>query len=124
MSTPQPFFTTAEVGTPRHRALLISAAFPPLHYVGSLRWRSFVKVGADRGWSFDVVMEDPSRDQVVDMDLLKDAPAALRLFAFDPPQASEMKLAHSAWTRLTRLFRSNGRAGEVASPTNTSSKSA
>lgn len=67
-----------------------------------------------------MVMEDPSGDQVVDMDLLHDAPPALRLFAFEPPEASEMKFAHSTWTRLRRLLRSSGGATEASAPVGTS----
>jgi glycosyltransferase involved in cell wall biosynthesis len=103
MSTPRPFFTTTEVDSVGRRALLVSAAFPPLHYVGSLRWRSFAKVGAERGWKFDVVMEDPEMNHAVDRDLLNDAPPGLRLFSYRPRESLETKILYGAWKGMRRI---------------------
>ena len=97
-----PFFT-APVGDNRvgRRLLLVSHSFPPIRFVGALRWQKLGELAAERGWALDVIMQQPPREAASDATQLAAVPDAARLYGV-PLRESWLERAQRAVKRTAR----------------------
>ena len=104
-----PFFETDPNPNASRRLLLVFFYFAPSAEVGALRWLSFARFGAERGWATDVVTLHPKFMGTVDPARLSQLPRGIRLFGISGDSPAWYRTMLAAWRTL-------GRGGERAQP--------
>ena len=93
-----PFFAAPTRGNRgERRLLLVSHSFPPIRFVGALRWQKLGELAAERGWALDVIMQQPPMEAATDPTQLAAVPPAARLYG--------VPLRESALERAQRSVR-------------------
>lgn len=83
------------------RLLLVSHSFPPIRFVGALRWQKLGELAAARGWALDVIMQQPAPEQANDTTQLAAVPDGARLYGV-PLRESVLERAQRAVKRAAR----------------------
>ncbi|MEP7346383.1 MAG: hypothetical protein ABI877_14025 [Gemmatimonadaceae bacterium] len=112
---PRPFFESPPASGATRRLLLVSHAFPPDSTIGALRWEKMAAFAAQRGWSLDVLMIDPTQVEVRDDSRLTSLPPGIRLFGvhYYSYRESSMEAVLRQWAaRVLRPLRSRESARE------------
>lgn len=76
-----PFYAAPARGNhAQRRLLLVSHSFPPIRFVGALRWQKLGELAAARGWALDVIMQQPPPEAAGDATQLAAVPDGARLY--------------------------------------------
>jgi glycosyltransferase involved in cell wall biosynthesis len=97
---------------PADRLLVISYHFPPDPAVGSMRWRKLARYAAERGWSLDVIAQDPPTLARRDDTALADLPPGIRVYGVAPNPSRLERAMNALWLRWKRF--TGGRRREAA----------
>lgn len=109
------FHETPCAGEERQRLLLLTHHFPPSPAIGALRWRRFVGIFAEHGWTADVVTVPPETPAT---EGLAELPPGTRVWHVDPPSPVALRLEARLHRLYRRVRRSPDASGAAAAPWN------
>ncbi|HEX6249867.1 MAG TPA: hypothetical protein VFZ56_00380 [Gemmatimonadaceae bacterium] len=97
-----PFYAAPAGGSrAERRLLLVSHSFPPIRFVGALRWQKLGELAAARGWALDVIMQQPQPEAAADASQLAAVPDGARLYGV-PLRESLLEQTQRAVKRAAR----------------------
>ena len=107
------FFASDPSSDSSRRLLLISYFFTPINVVASHRWQAMISDGAERGWSADVIMVDPTcamsidpaSAMAVDLEKLHQLPDGVTIYQVPDERSWQFRAQQALWRFLRPLVR-------------------